>query len=384
MADAAAAAAAAAAAPVVAPVPAAPAPAAVHVHVPELRSVAPNKFAGQISENGTWWLQKFEAYMARQHIVGDNRLEAFILFITGPCENWYMLLNNNNKDTYDHLRAAFLARYAGVAHNRHEEEIFHTKFQLPTEAAHTFINDMTSIGTKLQLPEITIVSTIKRGLLPAIRLHVLSHDVNTVAALIEHTAIAESYLPLLYNRVGFTPLASTEAPIANIATTAAANANTTSTQLNELKQTNAEIKDIVGNLSKLFTKMHISAVEPQTTNNRATTGFQQNFSRGPRPQNNDYARRPFCNFCKMQGHTYDNCRRRLNSRPMAPQMQYRPRAPQYQPQYTANNGNTGYRPRYPQQQAYMGQPYNDTYTPYAYQPQQYPNIPEYPGDQYLN
>ena len=78
--------------------------------VRELKGMSPPKFEGHLHDNGAWWLQKFEAYMARQAIEGNNRIQAFILYICGPCENWYMLLPNAQKDTYEHLRAAFLAQ----------------------------------------------------------------------------------------------------------------------------------------------------------------------------------------------------------------------------------------------------------------------------------
>jgi hypothetical protein len=56
--------------------------------------------------------------VANQAIQGDDRLRVSVLFISGPYENWYMLLHENQRDTYEHLRAAFLARYTGQLNNR--------------------------------------------------------------------------------------------------------------------------------------------------------------------------------------------------------------------------------------------------------------------------
>jgi hypothetical protein len=171
---------------------AANAPAAVQL-VREFRGLAPTKFEGHMNENAAWWLQKFEAFVANQAIQGDDRLRVFVLFISGPCENWYMLLPENQRDTYEHLRAAFLARYTGQFNNRAAEELFYSKFQLTNEPAQTYINNMLTLGNKLQLNENTMVSTIKRGLLPAIRVHVLSHNVADVTSLIQQATLAESY-----------------------------------------------------------------------------------------------------------------------------------------------------------------------------------------------
>jgi hypothetical protein len=362
----------------------------------DLRGFAPPKFSGNLTENATWWLQKFEAYMARQNIVNEARLDAFILFISGPCENWFILLPPAQKDTYDHLRAAFLVRYTGNINNRADEEIFYSKYQLPHEPVQTFINDMLTIGNKIQLTEQNIVNTIKRGLLPAIRLHVLSNNVVDITNLIQQATLAESYQPLLYNRIS---VVDTKAPA--VASTPAAPA-VASAQLDELKQANSEIKTMVNNLSKMFDKMHISAVDQPSynNNNRQNSGNQQNFSRNTHMQYNNFnrPRAPFCNFCKSQGHVYDTCRVRQQARLIG---QTRPRYPlqytQQQPQHYQQEpqqynqrqywGNRQRPPHPPQQVAAMGQWYPDMNAQYAPAPQQqypYPSpIPPFPND-YLN
>ena len=287
--------------------------------------------------------------MANQAIQGDDRLRVFVLFISGPCENWYMLLPGNQRDTYEHLRAAFLARYTGQLNNRAAEELFYSKFQLQNEPAQTYINSMLTLGNKLQLNENTMVSTIKRGLLPAIRMHVLSHNVADVTSLIQQATLAESYQHLLNPNI--TPVTTS----LNLPPT-----TTTSVGLNDvdkLKQDSAELKHMVGNLTQLFDKMNISNI-----NNSRPTGYQQNFSRPPRHQFSNYQRPSlFCNFCRFTGHTYENCRRRQQARFVG--------QTNSQPRFSNSWGN---RPRYnqPQPQAYM-----DQQTQY--------NIPPFPG-QYLN
>lgn len=63
--------------------------------------------------------------------------------------------------------------------------------QLPSEPAQTYIDNMQTLGNKLQLNENIMVSTIKQGLLPAIRVHVLSHNVTDVTSLIQQATLAE-------------------------------------------------------------------------------------------------------------------------------------------------------------------------------------------------
>jgi hypothetical protein len=345
---------------------AANAPAPVQV-VREFRGLTPPKFEGHMHDNAAWWLQKFEAYVANQAIQGDDRVRVFVLFISGPCENWFMLLPDNQKDTYEHLRAAFLARYTGQLNNRAAEELFYSKYQLQTEPVQTYINNMLTLGNKLQLNENTMVSTIKRGLLPAIRVHVLSHNVDNVTSLIQQASLAESYQHLLNPNT--TPVATGQ----NSPPTTAANSTNTSVGLlpndvDKLKQDSADLKNMVGNLTQLFDKMNISNI-----NNSNSTEYQQTFSRPPRQFNNYQRQRPslFCNFCRFTGHTYENCRRRQQARFVSQTNNQYP-----QPRFQQSNSWSN-RPRYSQSQpqAYMDHAHNEQQTQY--------NIPPFPG-QYLN
>jgi hypothetical protein len=340
------------------------APAPVHV-VRELRSLTPPKFEGHMQDNAAWWLQKFEAYVANQAIQGDDRVRVFVLFISGPCENWFMLLPDDQKDTYEHLRAAFIARFTGQLNNRAAEELFYSRFQLTNEPVQTYINNMLTLGNKLQLNENTMVSTIKRGLLPAIRVHVLSHNVADVTSMIQQATLAESYQHLLNPNT---------APVANgqnspFTTTTATNVNASagplSNDVEKLKQDSSDIKNMVGNLTQLFDKMNISNMEnQQTSNNSKSNSYQQNFQRPPRQFNNYQRQRPslFCNFCRFSGHTYENCRRRQQARFVGQtHSQYRP-----QPRFQQSN-SWGNRPMYSQSQpqAYVDHAHNEQQTQYS-------------------
>jgi hypothetical protein len=275
-----------------------------------------------------------------------------------------MLLPDDQKDTYEHLRAAFIARFTGQLNNRAAEELFYSRFQLTNEPVQTYINNMLTLGNKLQLNENTMVSTIKRGLLPAIRVHVLSHNVADVTSMIQQATLAESYQHLLNPNT---------APVANgqnspFTTTTATNVNTSadplSNDVEKLKQDSSDIKNMVGNLTQLFDKMNISNMEnQQTSNNSKSNSYQQNFQR-PRQFNNYQRQRPslFCNFCRFSGHTYENCRRRQQARFVGQaHSQYRP-----QPRFQQSN-SWGNRPMYSQSQpqAYVDHAHHEQQTQYS-------------------
>jgi hypothetical protein len=91
---------------------------------------------------------------------------------------------------------AFLARYADVLNNRTDKDVFNCKTQHANEPVENYINNVLSLGNKLQLNENNIMAAIKRGLMPTIRLHVLSHNVNNITLLLQQATLAESYQQL--------------------------------------------------------------------------------------------------------------------------------------------------------------------------------------------
>ena len=202
--------------------------------------LAPPKFSVTGRENGWFWLRKFEAYCNRQNIAANDRLEAVIVMISGPCENWFMLLPDNQKDTYDHLRAAFLARYENN-NDVIDRDLFYTKKQKPNESVTTYINDMMSLGNKLHIDANNMIATIKRGLLEPIKVHVLSHDVNDIQTLLQQALLAETYL--LKPQANTSPRVHFDTSVNDYS--APFVSNKTEQQMAELQYSNIHIKNMI-------------------------------------------------------------------------------------------------------------------------------------------
>jgi hypothetical protein len=350
------------------------------------------KFNGNANENPLFWLQKFENFCGLQGINDDNRkIQLFSAYIAGPCENWFMLLPGNAKDTFAHLRQAFLDRFTGPLNTRADEEIFYTKFQLLNQPVNEYINDMITIGNKLQLDANIMLSTIKRGLLPHIRLHVMSHNADNINSLIQQATLAETFRNALY------PSTVQSAMIAdgyhNLANQYAGviqpkvhfelpnnNQNSDSEVIAKITKSNAEVKTAVDNLSRLFENMQINAAQANNSdskhrprspspfraktddlqtnrnnNNNNNNRSNMELTQFQRPIQPNFYNAPFCNFCKSQGHTYSNCRLRLQIRNTSPN-QYSQRfnfqPNRWRPQY----GNRPQAPRSPYPINSMAQP----------------------------
>jgi hypothetical protein len=158
---------------------------------PQPSRILPQKFSGVSTENATFWLQCFITYCDHNHVDGDARTGHFMLFLAGPAQNWYLTLPDAVKQNWAQLSAAFTNRFANVENNVAQEEIFYAKNQAPNEKAADFINDMMSLGNKLGLNVPTMLSTIKRNLLPELRAYVISHNVADLTQLLQRAELFE-------------------------------------------------------------------------------------------------------------------------------------------------------------------------------------------------
>jgi hypothetical protein len=151
---------------------------------PQPSRVLPQKFSCTSEENAAFWLQFFNIYCDHSHVDGDARTGHFMLLLAGPAQNWYLTLPDAVKQNWAQLSAAFTIRFANVENNVAQEELFYAKNQAPNEKAADFINDMMSLGKKLGLNVPTMLSTIKRNLLPEFRAYVVSHNVADLTQLL--------------------------------------------------------------------------------------------------------------------------------------------------------------------------------------------------------
>ena len=305
----------------------------------------PPKFSGSSTENGWFWLQKFEAYLEFNEIDDAHKIGQFILFIGNACENWYLTLPENRRDTYAHLRASFIQKYGNIA-SIADEEIFYNKKQQENESAEAYINYMLTLGNKMQLDQNIMLSTIKRGLLPELRAYVISHNVNNISDLIQRAQLGETIQQLNKNsRDAHVHFAN---PIVKTAKT---------DDLKEvILQSNNEIKDVVTNLTKEFVKMNMSATE-MTQTHRArsqspiaayTPYAHQNTAYNDRQITNTYNQQPpYCNICLCYGHKTNNCRQnQQNSFTYRPNYQRSFYNNNYRPQFMAPRANNFNRPNY--------------------------------------
>ena len=102
------------------------------------------KFSGLATENAVTFLNEFKSY-ATLHKIDENedqsrKIAAFHLHLAGPALTWYSSLDDEQTDTWEHLEAAFKARYTldNAPSLLVESEVFNSMVLLPGQPIEEF------------------------------------------------------------------------------------------------------------------------------------------------------------------------------------------------------------------------------------------------------
>jgi len=169
------------------PPPAAAAAAHNTDHLP-----GPGMFCGRPEDRGQDWLQNFELW-ARCKALNDNvKVAALSLHLRESAATWLTVLPDGDKDTWPHIRAAFVARYGfDQQPGWQQATLVWTMQQLPGEPVLDFIAKVQHAARNINLPEEQQRFAIINGLRPAIRLHVLRQNPADMAALRQAAVLAQ-------------------------------------------------------------------------------------------------------------------------------------------------------------------------------------------------
>ena len=291
----------------------------------------PANFSGLGVENARSFLERFGVFCTLNNINGDeDKIGYFRLCISGPCENWLALLPAANKDTWAHLEQAFRDRFVNARNAWGEEQLLENRVQRENEPVELYMNDIQTMGYKLNKDEQTLKKAIVRGLLPRIKANVVSHNPATLEETISQAKIAEMC-------AGMSALSMQTAQIKG--TSSVVSTDTLEHITSKLSQ---EVKALGSNIASEIKKgmeqatSVMAATSASSTNEgnfdngRQATNFtprprnmqqqaQQLWNAGQRPRQ-PFRQQPYCNSCLSSGHTWQQCRL-VNQRPT---LQWRP------------------------------------------------------------
>ena len=197
----------AAAQPIIAPQPAINLPIAINQTVPPQPAAQPPQrqdeemtdggvsiplFHGNVGDDAKLWLNSLTDFIDFKTIAVDKRLSLFKLRLTGPAQAWMTALPNDQKDTFDHLSAAFILRFSPkeLEKFRYAKELFNEK-QSATQTVDQFITEIRKKSIIAGVDEATLAYIIINALAPNISSYVLEHDHQTIEQILQHARVAE-------------------------------------------------------------------------------------------------------------------------------------------------------------------------------------------------
>lgn len=149
-------------------------------------------FFGNIGEDATLWLNSLRDFIDFKTIVADKRLSLFKLRLAGSAQAWMTSLPNDQKDTFEHLAAAFLTRFLPkeLEKFRYAKELFNER-QMPGQSVDEFITQIRKKSIIAGVDETTLAFIIINALSPNISSYVLEHEHETIEQILQHARVAE-------------------------------------------------------------------------------------------------------------------------------------------------------------------------------------------------
>ena len=264
---------------------------------------------------------------------------------------WFMLLLQDQRDTFDRLQEAFLRRYDNPHNNYSDADTFYSRRQQLGEPVATYIDDMMNLGAKLHINVNDMVATIKRGLLDPIKMHVMTRGVEQPHELIQQATLAENYY-IKSPQMLATQRAQVRFDIGLDDTNTAHATNTAN-----LHQAASEIKSMIGSLSQQVERINFDS---QRLGSRSMTPHYYMIHQPHRYRGNNAADTqarytinstndiPYCTYCNSQGHMYNYCKLRQQNRQQ--------QNSSYTPPFQQPRGRTMQRQTYASRQYAQSQP----------------------------
>lgn len=152
----------------------------------------PGTFSGRSNESGKNWLERFELWANCKGYSEDVRKAALALYLQESAATWLQVLSDAEKDTFPHLRTAFLKRY-GVDQQpdwQRASQLW-TLQQQSGESALDFIAKIQRAARDVRMTEELQCLAVINGLRPSIRAHVLRQNPADIASIRQAAVLAE-------------------------------------------------------------------------------------------------------------------------------------------------------------------------------------------------
>ena len=158
----------------------------------EDRALLPNPFRGTPDEDASeWWrrLNNYHTFKGNDEATKLRLTKA--LFVEEGCD-WLEGLENDKKDTYEHLETAFKARFVHppVLKFRSAYELFGKK-QRADETVDAYVNRLSTLSKKVDVDDKSLLYALVSGLRAPMASYVLGRNPQTFSEAVDAARLAE-------------------------------------------------------------------------------------------------------------------------------------------------------------------------------------------------
>ena len=155
--------------------------------------INPSFFSGTANEDARDWWTYLENWIRYKNLNAVSQQRLFPLLFRAQAASWFESLDDNQKDTFEHLQAAFRTRYFPNDLSRWQTmSDMWTRKQTKSETVDEYVTALMKMARIANVEDRDVQRfAIIKGLLPDIRRHVLQQNPEELAAVIAAAKVAE-------------------------------------------------------------------------------------------------------------------------------------------------------------------------------------------------
>ena len=156
-------------------------------------ALAPPPFRGLVSENSKRWISDLDHYCSYKKLDNPGKLGLIPLLLKDSARYWYDSLPDTDKDTFEHLTAAFKENFKRDSSIRWKDSanVWNLN-QLSSQSVEDYISQVQQKASLAHMSDEQVRFSLLNGFLPEIRQSVLNHEPASVAEVKKWAIIAES------------------------------------------------------------------------------------------------------------------------------------------------------------------------------------------------
>ena len=153
-----------------------------------------DQFTGADVNEAKCWVSKFELYCKFKKFNDATKLAVFPLRLADTCFDWYQTLNDDIKNDYELLKAAFLKRYGPDVRTSFErKKMLWKKQQAPSQSVRQWVEEVQKHARGLDVTQKDLMDVITGGIYQkTVRDAIIQQKAETIEELIEAATLVES------------------------------------------------------------------------------------------------------------------------------------------------------------------------------------------------